>query len=50
MDVARKADIAPFRYWQIENGYIAPTDDERDTLARLFDAEPTDAFPRAVAS
>jgi transcriptional regulator with XRE-family HTH domain len=51
MDTAAKAGIALNRYWRIENGYVEPTDDERDALAsKAFDVPVAEAFPESVAS
>ena len=38
------------RYWRIENGYTAPTDDEKEAIAAAFNIPPSEAFPEPVAS
>lgn len=51
MDVARRAKMSNFRYWQIENGYVEATDQERTDLARVFKVDSDAVFPqRAIAS
>ena len=52
LDLATKTRIKEYRYWRIENGYIVPTDDERDALARALKVAVVDVFPEpeAIAS
>jgi transcriptional regulator with XRE-family HTH domain len=52
LDLATKARIKEYRYWRIENGYVIPTDDERDALARALKVTVLDVFPQpeAIAS
>jgi transcriptional regulator with XRE-family HTH domain len=42
---ARRANISPFRYWQIESSTIDPTDDEIEALAQIFGVSTADVFP-----
>jgi transcriptional regulator with XRE-family HTH domain len=42
---ARRANISPFRYWQIESSAIDPTDKEIDALAKTFGVTVGDVFP-----
>lgn len=50
MNVAAKAKIALYRYWQIENGYKEPTPEERVALAKVFKVDQAFVFPEAIAS
>jgi transcriptional regulator with XRE-family HTH domain len=50
LDLAIKARIKEYRYWRIENGYVIPTDDERDGLARALKVDVPEAFPEVIAS
>jgi len=50
MALARRIRVGTYRYWQIENGYTKPTDDERAALAKAFKVEEADVFPEAAAS
>lgn len=45
IDLAIAAGIPRFRYWQIENGYMEPTDEEKAALARELQASVGDLFP-----
>lgn len=52
-DLALKAGIPLGRYWEIENGYRVPEDDEKIAIARALKAETEDVFgsaTQAVAS
>lgn len=49
-DVARRAKMPTGRYWEIENGYRAPSTSEQNAIARALRADVTAAFPEAVAS
>lgn len=53
--LARKAGVAPFRYWQIENGEGAePSKDERDAVAAALGVKVSEIawpeFAKAKAS
>jgi transcriptional regulator with XRE-family HTH domain len=50
-EVEAVARLGKGRYWKIENGVIAPTEDERKAIARVLRVEPSDLpFCEAVAS
>jgi transcriptional regulator with XRE-family HTH domain len=49
LDTALKVGIAERRYWEIENGYRTPTDDEIVALAKVLKCEPTDIVPAPTA-
>lgn len=50
LDVAKRLGFpTKFRYWQIENEQIAPTEKERKKLARVFGVEETAIFPQVAA-
>lgn len=52
-DLALKAGIPLGRYWEIENGYREPDDEERVSIARALKAQPDDIWTTdsaAVAS
>lgn len=44
LDASLAVGIKHYRYWRIENGYEAPTPEERKALARLFGVEETEVF------
>ncbi len=48
-DLALKASIPVGRYWEIENGYRAPTPVEADRIASILKASIEDVFPTAAA-
>ena len=50
LDLALKARITLNRYWRIENGYLNPTPEERERLARALRASPGEAFPSVEAT
>lgn len=49
MKLATRARIDVTRYWKIENGYVEPTDTERERISRLLGVQPSDAFPGVAA-
>lgn len=50
MDTATAAGISHNRYWRIENGYAAPTTEERQALAAVFAVAVEAVFPAGEAA
>lgn len=50
LDLGSKANIKEYRYWRIENGYIAPTPEEVAALAQALKCSPSDIVPGVEAA
>ncbi len=48
--VALRAHMPLSRYWEIENGYRQPSDDELHALARVLECSPSDIVPSEVGA
>ena len=40
IETAQRAGLKEYRYWRIESGYTAPSDDEIAALERVFELQP----------